>query len=114
MKTEFYLANNRAASIEARDEAIERVGINNVIWIRSVLPFVHDICERRELFTTDAVRWHADRKIGPAREPRAMGAVMAKAAARGWCEPTNETRQSTRVPCHRRPLRVWRSLLWEP
>jgi len=101
------------AAERARDAAIEQVAESNAWWIRQVMPIVKDICLRRVLFTTDAVRHHADRLVGQAPEPRAMGAVMTAARRAGWCEPTNTTHQSIRVKCHARPLRVWRSLLLE-
>lgn len=44
-------------------------------------------------------------------EPRALGALMREAARAGDIEATDAWALSERVACHRRPLRVWRSLL---
>ena len=44
------------------------------------------------------------------REPRAMGAIMREGVRRGWIQPTDKHILSKRPACHRRPLRVWRSL----
>jgi hypothetical protein len=61
-------------------------------------------------FTTDEV-WAALGEAAGAGDPRAMGAVMEAAAARGAITKTTRHRPSTRPECHRRPVRIWRSLV---
>ena len=65
--------------------------------------------EAQMTFTTDDLWVHVD----PPREPRAMGATMTHARRLGLCEPTDRTSRSSRVACHARPLRVWRSLIFK-
>ena len=69
---------------------------------------------RHRTLTTDDV-WKRLEAIGALTlpEPRALGAVMRRAQRQGYVEPTEEWRLSVRPACHRRPLRIWRSLLWD-
>ena len=62
-----------------------------------------------EFFTTDAV-WDG-LEVEPT-EPRALGPILMRAARKGLCEPTDQYRNSRRVQCHARPMRVWRSLTY--
>lgn len=101
------------AATAARDEAIDRVERGAADVIEDYVGVVIFVATIREHFTTDAVDFVAHQAgHEPLAEPRAMGAVMRRAAARGICEATSETRRSTRAACHARPVRVWRSLLW--
>lgn len=77
-------------------------------WLRSALVAARIVCVNREEFTTDAV-WVLIPEAP--NEPRAIGAVMRKVKALGWAKPTDRTELSRRPECHRRPVRVWRSLL---
>lgn len=99
------------ASATARDVAIEQVKeAADMAWKVEAFAAIDYVCRLREEFTTDAVWWKlAQRGVGLPREPRAMGAIMRKAVLAGLCEPTNQTRKSVRVDCHRRPLQVWKS-----
>jgi hypothetical protein len=95
-----------------REGAIERVtSAAPVSWRIEALRAVYDLCRTRSEFTTDAVWALLDRRgVAAPTEPRAIGGVMRIASRRGWCEATDETRQSIRAECHRRPLQVWRHL----
>jgi hypothetical protein len=63
-------------------------------------------------FTTDEV-WERLRPTGlRTPEHRAMGSVMRGLAKAGLCVRTNEVQESSRAGCHHRPLRVWRSLVY--
>jgi len=99
------------ASATARDAAIEQVKeAADMAWKVEAFAAVDYVSRLKDEFTTDAVWWKlAQRGIGFPREPRAMGAIMRKAVLAGLCEPTDQTRKSVRVDCHRRPLQVWKS-----
>jgi len=94
-----------------RDDAIGRVEENACPeWLTAAFVAVRRCADNKEWFTTDDV-WHLLDCEQP-REPRAMGAVMAKAFRTGVAEPSNRTRVSRRPVCHRRPLTIWRSLVY--
>lgn len=94
-----------------RDKAIADVERANKEFVACGLIAVRVVALRREEFTTDAV-WHVLKATPP--EPRAMGAVMRKAVMEKMCVATDRTVLSTRPDCHRRPVRVWRSLIYTP
>jgi hypothetical protein len=83
------------------------------VALADALRAVEHVARRRRRFTTDAV-WARLRETGAVSftEPRAMGAVMrlAQSEACRYVEPTDEHELSKRPECHRRPVRVWRSL----
>lgn len=58
-------------------------------------------------FTTDDV-WQRLGHVST-HEPRALGALMKRAASRGVIRATDGWATSTRPECHGRPIRVWRS-----
>lgn len=94
-----------------RDEAIARAEQHAVVdWNDEVDRAILRVARRRDLFTTDDI-WQ-ELLTAPAwtHEPRAMGAAMRRAERAGWCSPTADWWLSKRPACHRRPLRVWRSL----
>ena len=89
---------------QAADEAVKRVGDHAPVpWMERALLAVRYVSHREPYFTTDDI-WA---EVGSPPEPRAMGAVMRRAAAKGLCRPTERYRHSTRVECHARPVRVW-------
>lgn len=92
----------------ARDVAIERVRAATAEWQEKALAVIHQTALLLDDLTTDDVWQFLGRG---SEEGRAMGAAMRTAAEKGWIERTDETRKSARVSCHRRDLRVWRSLL---
>jgi hypothetical protein len=97
---------------EARDEALERVEENaHADWLMAAEWAVTGLAFNYEEFTSDDI-WKAVNEQGfSTHEPRAMGAVMVKAARAGMIAPTDRWVQSKRTACHGRPIRVWRSLL---
>jgi hypothetical protein len=98
--------------IELRDQAINATERANLPWTLRAFDAVRRLAETREEFTTDAV-WHVlGDSSPPPDEPRAMGAVMRRAMNKFLVLPTQRTHQSVRPDCHRRPLRVWRSLVF--
>ena len=65
-------------------------------------------------FTSDEVwEWMGDLDIEPP-EPRAMGHVFKRAYRDHTIVPMNEWRESRRRIAHRRPVRIWRSLVTLP
>lgn len=100
------------AGIEARDQAIEQVEAHaDPTWKLHATAAIRWLARTRPEFTTDDV-WqelHVRNHGGP-REPRALGALMVAAAKQGLIEPTDRYVPSQRPDCHRRPVKVWRSL----
>ncbi len=71
------------------------------------------ICSVREQFTTDAIRYIYERDGETTmREPRVMGHIVRQLQREGLCVPLDEWKQSVWAKNHRRPLRVWRSLIY--
>jgi hypothetical protein len=95
---------------EARDTAIAAVGEATLEWQARALAAIRVVATSQDEFTTDDV-W---RVLGrePEIEGRAMGAAVLTAARLGLLVRTNYTAKSLRVACHRRDLRVWRSLVF--
>lgn len=103
-----------AAGTVARDAAIDRVEDNaDTGWLEGAMIAVREVARRMPEFTTDHVWLSLSRSGGGAIsiEPRAMGAVMRAAASDGVVEPVDRWELSQRPACHRRPVRVWRSLI---
>ena len=67
------------------------------------------LASTRQQFTTDDV-WQRLGHVST-HEPRAMGALMKRAASRGVIRATDGWATSTRPECHGRPIRVWRSAI---
>ena len=97
-----------------RDSAIDAVFIAaDDDWKVLAANCVRKLAAHRDEFTTDAV-WALIKKhdaFCDTPEPRAMGAVMKRAVAENVIAPADRAPvPSVRPECHRRPLRVWRSL----
>lgn len=96
-----------------REDAIKRVERHAVTDWKAAADIAVTACAKRlDYFTTDDVvmEMPAD---GPAtHEPRALGAVMRKSAADGIIAATESWRLSKIPSCHRRPKRVWASLIY--
>lgn len=96
-----------------REEAIARVREHAPDeWKAAASLAIRFVAARQDEFTTDRV-WAvlAERGVTAPAERRAMGAAMRDAAHLGWIAPTNRTEESSRSVCHRRPERIWRSLI---
>jgi len=79
-------------------------------WMASARAEVDAVAFLYDEFSTDAV-WErlANHDVPEPREPRAMGAIMRKAALDGVIEATNRYEQSSREVNHQRPVMIWRS-----
>lgn len=98
--------------IEARDKALTAVEYNtDPEWQTPAEQAIAWLARSRETFTTDDV-WQHLYQHGHTfpHEPRAMGALMRNAARAGLITASDRVIPSQRPECHRRPVRVWRSL----
>lgn len=81
-------------------------------WMLSAMVTVLFCADTLPEFTSDDV-WEVLRnaKADPLeteRNPKALGAVMLKAAKRGWIEKTGMVRNSKRKSLHASPRTIWR------
>lgn len=98
------------------NEAIERVERNaDSEWKDGAYLACCLVAESLIEFTTDDVWEYMERLFPNAQthEPRAMGAIMRKAARDGKIVPTGEYAKSSRSECHSRPVMIWESLIFE-
>jgi hypothetical protein len=107
---------NPAEGSRLRDEAIQRVAQGaDAHWCRAAMIAVHEVALVHQEFTTDEVE---ARLLGlTVREPRdkrALGAIMRAAMLVSLVEKTDRVRPSAMPRNHRRPKRVWRSLVYAP
>lgn len=102
---------------ELRDAAIDTVEAAEEFkgdWCEAVYGVVRQIALRNEFFTTDDV-WKAARAFGaPKTDPRVMGAVMRRISRDDVAYRTRHWRESTRPACHRRPIALWCSRIYDP
>jgi|SRR5215831_6636535 len=104
---------NPEEGAKQRDHAIAQVEQNaSLDWISSAARAIKLLAQGRDKFTTDAV-WALLDAWGtlPPHEERAMGAAMRSANRDGLIVATPEHVLSSRPACHRRPIRVWQSLI---
>lgn len=78
-------------------------------WKQEAYEAVADLALFCDHFTTDDV--HERLAGATTHEPRAMGAIMRRAARDGLIEATDRYVASDRAVAHRNPKRVWRSLV---
>ena len=82
-------------------------------WWASATRGVRVVAKNNQYFTSDDV-WYWLRPLQvKTHDPRAMGAVMRLASRDRTIEPTSEFRSSSRPACHRRPVRIWKSLTYK-
>jgi hypothetical protein len=88
--------------------AIERVDkAANEAWKEACLEAIKEACRQWETFTSEDVADLLDSSGTFTHEPRAMGAMMRKAQAAGYCVPTSEFVQSHRTTSNSYTKRVW-------
>jgi len=86
----------------------------NPVWWSFMAMCVTGVARRRELFTTDDLEWVRQTLNGPSTpEKRALGPLMKWAEGQDICEPTDMWLPSSQYACHRRPMRVWRSKIYQ-
>ena len=99
------------AAMESRDDALRQVTDHaDPEWFYHALHVIWCLAIARDDFTTDDV-WAEIGHAHSTHEPRALGAVMKRAASLGYVEATDRYRPSARAACHARPVRVWASLI---
>jgi hypothetical protein len=100
---------------EEKRKGIDRVyrGKKNRPWAVWAIFLSHDVLLAKEYISADDI-WYACWKhdVKPPGDGRAMGAVLRALARDGLIAKVERTRQTERVASHRRPLQVWRSLLY--
>ena len=96
-----------------RDEGIKQVeGNAGKKWFSYAFLITCALAMKWKHFSTDDIWGVLEDVCSEAtHDNRAMGAVMRKAQAEGWIEPTDRVVKSNRPVCHSRPIRVWRSKL---
>jgi hypothetical protein len=101
-------------SPETADEATERAGEHaDQNWVMAALSIVHELYKVRTRFNSDDVWKSLKHFDASTKEPRALGAILSKAASTGWCKNTFQFTKSQRPECHRRPIPIWQSLLFQ-
>ena len=98
---------------EARASSLAAVGAHaDPTWMGHALALTEDLAHRLPQMTSDEI-WEAlDDYDVETHDNRAMGAVMTEAGRRGWLHRTEQTILSRRAVNHRRPVRVWQSLVY--
>lgn len=90
-------------------DGIERVEAHaSMVWLDEADAAVSVLCTIGLDFTTDDIWKLLEQSTARTHDPRAMGAVMRRAALEGRLLNTGMFRKSRRPDCHRRPLAVWR------
>jgi hypothetical protein len=102
----------KAEAMSAVDEAASEV------WKAHADIAIDTVARRRtELLTADDVWAELDRlgiRLPEGTDSRALGPRMTRAATVGLIVKTGTTRLTARAVAHRRPLQVWRSLVYRP
>lgn len=97
---------------EAKEKAIKQAESGaEPLWKKDALAAVGQIASRYELFTADHVWWKLGERGHLTQDPRALGAIMRNAASNGWIRATDAYQPSSRIENHRRPVRIWKSLI---
>ena len=102
-----------AHALDAQAEAIARVERNaDPDWKARALDAIWGLAFLHPELTSDDVWRVLGEDDATTHEPRALGAMLKKAAGEGWITATDSYRPSARAACHARPVRVWRSLIY--
>lgn len=96
-------------ALAARDAALERVeAAADYEWKELADEITEYVCRHWRLFTSETI-WHYG--LPKPREPRAMGPVLKRAVASGWCVPEGFVTCSM-ASRHAAPVRQYRSLIY--
>jgi hypothetical protein len=84
-------------------------------WWASMLESGKLVAQRKPNFTSDDVVLLCYARYPNASTPerRAIGPVMRALAALGYCVPTTSWAKSVQRQYHRRPMMIWRSLIFK-
>lgn len=92
-----------------RDAAIDQVDAGaDPEWKDIALEFVYKLCLDKFEFVAEET-W--ERGLDKPREPRALGPVMKRAVALGYCMPTDRFTASRAVTQHKNQIRIYESRL---
>lgn len=82
-------------------------------WWQCMLECAKEVAARKPCFTTDDLERCRVARQGPRTpENRALGPLMKEVQRLGYCEPTADWVESAQKVNHRRPMRVWWSLIY--
>lgn len=103
-----------AEAIQAREEAIARVDLHaDEMWKQSCREAIIAVASIKAEFTTDDIwEWMFVNGVDQPHENRAMGAVIRESHKSGIIKPTDRYLNSLRPECHRRPIKIWLSLIF--
>ena len=102
--TELLVPNGEALAAEGMQRAADHA---DSAWLQAANRIVQQLARSQEPFTTDQV-WYRLEQAGVAtHEPRALGAVMRRAAKAGLVEQVGY-RPTSRPEAHARPIPIWR------
>ena len=90
---------------------LEQVEANaNEAWKRAAMNAIRHLCTTKREWTADDL-WDilAGEEVGT-HEPRALGAMIVKAAKAGLCRSTGRYVQSRLPIRHNRPVAIWESV----
>lgn len=98
---------------QARDDAMSRARAHaDPEFAATALGVVHDIASRQEYLTADDVWEGLDGRVST-HDNRALGPILDQAKVEGWIDPTDRHIPTRRADNHARPIRVWRSRLYQ-
>ena len=99
---------------EGKREGMQRARRHaNPIWAAWFAEAIVEVARKKPFFTTDDVEVLRIHRQGPrTHENRAIGPLMREACQAEVCLPTLDWVESRQRVNHRRPMRVWRSLIY--
>lgn len=101
---------DRRKSVKAREDAIARVDSHAADeWKDRAYLALYQLALTNQTFTTDLL-WDL---VESPPEPRALGPVVRRCSRDQLFESTDEFVSSDRPANNRRPVRVWRSLVYQ-
>jgi hypothetical protein len=97
---------------EKRDAAVAQgLRAAHEEWKKAALAAIYGCAKRYKCFTTDQVEELLEYYGVSTHDTRALGGLMKRAEGHGWIEITDRTRPSRMPRNHRRPKRLWNSLI---
>ncbi len=96
---------------DLKEEGMQRSHAgNSQKWRRDAVLSLLFTVRAHEEFTAHTVWLHMNVMIRKEGNMQGMGAVMKRAAEKGWCEMTDQYRNEKLRRNHGRPQRIWKSL----
>lgn len=104
-----------ASGVWAKLDGMHRVAsAANPEWWQFMAEATVEVARRKPFFFTDDIERLRLERNGPStHENRAIGPLMKCIQRLGVCVPTDDWVESSQAVNHRRPMRVWRSLIYE-